>query len=87
MSVGTMSGNPLEIWDYVDLGFLQLAKLNRQKLRDSDEQDEFYEDFFNETDVQVMESGGDLRSFYRGQILKDAAWSTMPEQGQTRHYR
>lgn len=73
-----MVGSRSEIWDYVDLALLRLAKTGRKKLDKAGTQEEFYNDFFSENDVQVMNSGGDLRRRYRGEILRAAALSRMP---------
>jgi len=73
-----MAGNRLEVWDYVDLVLLRLAKIGRRKLEDTETPEQFYNDFFNENDVQVMSSGGDLRRHYRGEVLRAAARSRMP---------
>lgn len=72
-------GNPAEIWDYIDLLLLRLAKLSRRRLNSIEESPDFYNDFFTENDVTVMSAGGDLRRDYRAQILRDAAWANMPK--------
>lgn len=73
-----MDGNRAEVWDYVDLLLLHLAKIGRRKLEDAERLEHFYNDFFNENDVQVRNSGGDLRRHYLGEVLRAAAWSRMP---------
>jgi ubiquinone/menaquinone biosynthesis C-methylase UbiE len=73
-----MDGNQLEVWDYVDLVLLRLAKIGRRKLEDTETLEHFYNDFFNDNDVQVRSAGGDLRRHYQGEILRTAAWSRMP---------
>ncbi len=73
-----MGGNRAELWDYVDLALLHIAKIGRRKLSAVAETESFYGDFFTENDVQVMCSGGDLRRKYRGEILRDAALRNMP---------
>ena len=75
----TAYGNRPEIWDYVDLVLLRIAKIRRAKLREKDDTQEFYDEFFNENDVEVMASGGDLRRRRRSEILTAAAWSHMPK--------
>lgn len=72
-------GNKTEIWDYVDLLMLRVAKIQRRKLTATNDVDEFYNEFFNENDVEVMASGGDLRRHCRAEILTEAAWSHMPK--------
>lgn len=71
-------GNPAEVWDYLDLLLLRLAKLKRRRLNAIDETDKFYNEFFTENDVAVMSSGGDLRRDFRAQVLREAAWDNMP---------
>lgn len=71
-------GNRAEVWDYVDLFFLSLAKLKRRKLDGTDDSEEFYDEFFNQNDVEVMASGGDLRRRCRAEVLTAAAWARMP---------
>ena len=73
-----MHGNRAEIWDYVDLLLLRIAKLRRRKLADTNDAEGFYDEFFNENDVEVMASGGDLRRRCRSEVLTAAAWSHMP---------
>jgi len=73
-----MDGNRLEVWDYVDLVLLRLAKMRRRKLEDTETPEQFYNDFFNENDIQVRSAGGDLRRLYQGEILRAAAWPRMP---------
>lgn len=75
----TTLGNRVEIWDYVDLLLLRLAKLRRRKLSDREDTEGFYNEFFNENDFEVMESGGDLRRRCRAEVLTAAAWSHMPQ--------
>jgi SAM-dependent methyltransferase len=69
-----MSGNPAQLYDYVDLLLLQLAKIRRRKLSASVSQEEFYNDFFTEDDAEVLESTRDPRRRYRGEILRKAVW-------------
>ena len=71
-------GNRAEIWDYVDLLFLRIAKLRRRKLGATTDAEGFYNEFFNENDVEVMASGGNLRRHFRAEVLTSAAWSHMP---------
>lgn len=71
-------GNPAEVWDYLDLLLLRLAKLRRRPLNAMGETEDFYNDFFTENDVTVMSSGGDLRRDCRAQVLREAAWANMP---------
>ncbi len=75
--MGTL-GNRAEIWDYIDLALLHLAKIGRRKLDVGDDPEAFYNEFFNENDVQVMSSGGDLRRRYRSDVLSAAASEHMP---------
>lgn len=72
-----MTGNPAQVWDYVDLALLHLAKVRRRKLSDDTTNEQFYEEFFNDNDYEVMGSGGDLRRQYRGEVLRAAAWARM----------
>lgn len=58
---------------------LHIAKLRRRKLVAINGTDIFYNDFFNEKDVEVMTSGGDLRRHYRAETLTPVAWSYMPK--------
>ena len=74
-------GNRIEFWDYVDWILLRLAKIGRTKLHGADETEQFYNAFFNQNDVQVMSSGGDLRRICRGEIMKKVAWACMPQEG------
>jgi SAM-dependent methyltransferase len=71
-------GNPAEVWDYLDLLLLRLAKLRRRPLNDTVDSKDFYNEFFTENDVAVMGSGGDLRRDYRAQVLRETAWANMP---------
>jgi len=71
-------GNPAEIWDYLDLALLRLAKLGRKSLSAMEESATFYDEFFTDSDVAVMSSGGDLRRYYRGMVLRQVAWANMP---------
>ncbi|MCF8177764.1 MAG: class I SAM-dependent methyltransferase [Sulfuritalea sp.] len=73
-----ITGNRVEIWDYVDLFFLSLAKIRRRKLTSTSDVEGFYSEFFDDTDVEVMTSGGDLRRRYRAEALTAAAWRHMP---------
>ena len=70
-------GNKAEIWDYVDSFLLLIAKIWRRKLTDKQDVESFYNEFFNENDVEVMASGGDLRRQCRAEVLTAAAWSNM----------
>lgn len=72
-------GSRTEIWDYLDLLLLRLAKVRRRKLAQGEDPGEFYGEFFNENDVQNMSSGGDLRRHHRGEVLRTAAWARMPQ--------
>lgn len=72
-------GNPVEIWDYLDLALLRLAKLGRKSLSAVAEAATFYEEFFTDNDVAVMTSGGDIRRYYRGMVLRQVAWANMPK--------
>lgn len=72
-------GNPVEIWDYVDLILHRFAKARRRKLTSACDSAGFYNEFFNENDVEVMTSGGDLRRIGRAEILTNAAWANMPD--------
>lgn len=72
-------GNRSEIWDYLDLLLLHIAKFRRRKLAGANETEDFYNEFFNENDIEVMASGRDLRRRYRAEALTSAAWSHMPE--------
>lgn len=71
-------GSRTEIWDYLDLALLLLAKVGRRQLDIGEDPESFYNEFFTENDVQVISSGGDLRRRYRGETLRDAAWAHMP---------
>lgn len=71
-------GNPVEVWDYLDLLLLRLAKIGRRKLSGSEESADFYDEFFTDNDVTVMASGGDPRRHCRGQVLREAALANMP---------
>ncbi len=71
-------GNRAEIWDYIDLLLLRVAKIRRRKLRTSEQVAAFYDEFFNENDVEVMSSGRDLRRSSRAEVLTTAAWTRMP---------
>jgi ubiquinone/menaquinone biosynthesis C-methylase UbiE len=42
------------------------------------ETEDFYNEFFTENDVAVMGLGGDLRRYYRAQVLREAARANMP---------
>ena len=72
-------GNPAELWDYVDLFLFRLAKLRRRKLAATADVEGFYNEFFNEKDLQIVTSGGDLRRRYRAEVLVSAASSYMPQ--------
>jgi len=72
-------GNPAEFWDYVDMFLLRVAKLGRRKLTSTTDAEGFYNEFFNQNDLQVVTSGGDLRRRYRADALVTAAWSHMPK--------
>jgi len=72
-------GNRAEIWDYVDLLLLRIAKLRRRKLAATTDAEGFYDEFFDENDIDVMASGGDLRRRCRAEVLTSAAWSHMPQ--------
>lgn len=74
-----MYGNRAEIWDYIDLLLLRIAKLRRRKLATTNDAEGFYNEFFNENDIEVMASGGDLRRRCRAEVLTSAAWSHMPQ--------
>ena len=71
-------GNPAEFWDYVDMFLLRVAKLGRRKLTSTTDAEGFYNEFFNQNDLQVVTSGGELRRRYRANALVSAAWSHMP---------
>lgn len=71
-------GNRAEIWDYLDLLLLRIAKIRRRKLQTADQAAAFYDEFFDENDVEVMTSGGDLRRSSRAEVLTAAAWARMP---------
>ena len=66
-----MYGNKRELWDYLDLGLLQLAKVKRRKFEGAGAEQAFYEEFFTENDEQVLGSDGDRRRRYRGEILRE----------------
>lgn len=70
-------GNLAEIWDYLDLMLLRLAKLRRRKLGHGEIPDDFYQEFFTPLDLEVMKSGGDLRRQLRAETLIDAAEQAM----------
>ena len=70
-------GNRRTIWDYLDFTLLRIAKIGRSKLENPDGTEQFYNQFFNQNDVQVMTSGRDRRRVYRGEILRKAAWGRM----------
>src|SRR5262249_47002086 len=72
-------GNPAEFWDYVDVLLLRIAKVGRRKLASPTDAEGFYNEFFNQNDLQVVTSGGDLRRRYRAEALISAAWSHMPK--------
>lgn len=72
-------GNPAEFWDYVDVLLLRIAKVGRRKLASPTDAEGFYNEFFNQNDLQVATSGGDLRRRYRAEALISAAWSHMPK--------
>jgi len=72
------SGSRTEIWDYVDLALLRMAKIRRRKLAEGEDPGAFYGEFFNENDVQIRSSGGDPRRRYLGEVLREAAWGRMP---------
>lgn len=74
----TKTGNKAEFFDYVDLMLLNIAKTRRRKLIETTDIESFYNEFFNENDVEVMASGGDLRRSCRAEVLTSAAWSHMP---------
>jgi SAM-dependent methyltransferase len=67
------------VWDYLDLLLLRAAKLGRCKLSATADVEKFYNEFFNENDLQTVTSGGDLRRRYRAEALVSAAWSHMPQ--------
>jgi SAM-dependent methyltransferase len=73
-----MRGNPRQIWDFVDLFLLKLAKRGRVKLMKGVSQEQFYEEFFTENDAEMFGAGGDLRRKYRAEVLQPAAWARMP---------
>lgn len=72
------SGSRTEIWDYVDLALLRLAKIRRRKLAEGEDPGAFYGEFFNDNDAQIRASGGDPRRRYVGEVLREAAWAQMP---------
>jgi len=72
-------GNQPEVWDYLDLLLLRVAKLQRRKLAAPADAEGFYDEFFNDNDLQVVTSGGDLRRRYRAEALVSAALSHMPQ--------
>jgi SAM-dependent methyltransferase len=72
-------GNRAEIWDCLDLLLLRVAKLRRRKLATTNDAGEFYNEFFNDNDIEVMASGGDLRRRCRAEVLTSAAWLHMPQ--------
>lgn len=65
------SGSRLEIWDFLDLFFLKLAKFGRSKLSSPQTDKDFYEDFFTTNDEEVMSSGLELRRELRADVLRD----------------
>jgi SAM-dependent methyltransferase len=72
------SGSRTEIWDYIDLALLRLAKVRRRKLAEGEAPGAFYDEFFNDNDVHIRSSGGDPRRRYLGEALRAAAWEHMP---------
>ena len=77
----TMRGNALEVWDYLDLALLWLAKSNRNKLKEIEDNKEFYEEFFTENDARILASEGDPRRRLRGSILRHVAAINVPDNG------
>jgi len=77
----TMRGNALEVWDYLDLALLWLAKSNRSKLNEIEDNKKFYEEFFTENDARILASEGDPRRRIRGAILRQIAASNIPDSG------
>jgi SAM-dependent methyltransferase len=74
-------GASRQLWDYVDLALLHLAKTRRAKLRSSDAVQTFYEAFFTRNDEEVLGSGADPRVGRRGEILAEIARSKVPAHG------
>ncbi len=72
-------GNNREVWDYVDLVLLRLAKVERIKAAEGNKK--FYEEFFTRDDAQILGSERDLRRSYRGAVLKNVAAASIPEGG------
>ncbi len=64
-------GSTLQLWDYLDLALLRLAKINRRKMKSAAQDEDFYEEFFNENDERVLGDDVDPRRRYRGAILRD----------------
>jgi len=67
-----MLGNKLEFWDYLDLLFFNLSKINRKKLVSDEASLEFYEDFFTSVDDENFFSGVDSRKTLKSRVLIEA---------------
>jgi SAM-dependent methyltransferase len=76
-----MYGNRRELWDYLDLGLLHLAKVGRMKFEGSGAEQAFYEEFFTENDEEVLGSDRDPRRRYRGEILREAVHANITAGG------
>jgi SAM-dependent methyltransferase len=74
-------GNALEFWDYLDLALLRLAKSNRGKLNEIEDNKKFYEEFFTENDARILASQGDPRRRIRGAVLRRVAATNIPDGG------
>jgi SAM-dependent methyltransferase len=77
----TTRGNALEFWDYLDLALLWLAKSNRGKLNEIEDNKKFYEEFFTENDARILASQGDPRRRIRGAVLRRVAATNIPDGG------
>lgn len=75
-----MFGNKKEIWDYLDLFFLHLSKLNRKRMVEQSD-DEFYNSFFTDTDANTFYSGIDLRRTIKQNIIRETVLENIPIEG------
>lgn len=72
-----MRGNRKEVWDYLDLALLWLAKTNRQKAAATSDK-AFYETFFTSHDEELLGSDADPRRRHRGRILRETVEANVP---------
>lgn len=64
-----MFGNKATVGDYIDYILLRLSKIKRQKIKTEKDEQEFYNDFFTQTDVGSFFSGIDQRRTFRQEVI------------------